>query len=428
MLSLDFSTLIEVSNEHGLSQDELGSQGEKLEQYLENIHARNQGFYNILDDGKTVEEIQRFANAARGKCENIVVLGIGGSALGAICLKQSLAHLYGKNNDNPNLHVVDNIDPTMLDELEDVIDLEKTMFITVTKSGSTPETLSLYYYFRNKLEEQDLAVREHMVFVTDPVNGMLRDIANEEGITAFSIPPNVGGRFSVLTPVGLFPAAMMGIDIKQLISGAKKMRESFLSKDFDKNLSFQLASAQYLLNQKGKTINVLMPYAQKLIRLADWYRQLLAESIGKAENENGEEVHVGITPVNALGATDQHSQAQLYNEGPNDKLIMFIEVDDLGEQKNIPILNPDRDTVKFLEGASFNDLIKVEKEATQQALVERDRPTMTINIDKVDENHIGQLFMLFEGATAFLGEFFNINAFDQPGVELAKKLTKEKLV
>ena len=427
MLSLDFSTLTEISDEHGLSQDELSSQSEKLEEYLENIHDRDQGFYDILDNEKVVEEIQRFADAARGKYENVVVLGIGGSALGAICLEQSLTHLYGENRDSPDLHVVDNIDPSMIDELEDVIDLESTMFITVTKSGSTPETLSLYYYFRNKLEEQDLAVREHMVFVTDPVDGMLRDIANEEGITTFSIPPNVGGRFSVLTPVGLLPAAIVGIDIKEIILGAKEMRERFLSKDFDQNLSFQLASVQYLLNQKDKTINVMMPYSQKLIRLSDWYRQLLAESIGKAENEDGEEVHVGITPVNALGATDQHSQAQLYNEGPNDKLIMFIEVGDLGEKKDIPVLNPDRETTEFLKGSSFNDLIKVEKEATQQALVERDRPTMTINIDKVDENHIGQLFMLFEGATAFLGEFFNINAFNQPGVELAKNLTKEKL-
>jgi glucose-6-phosphate isomerase len=427
MISLNFSTLEKISEEHGLSKDELNSQADKLSQYLENIDERNQGFYDIVDDTELAEEISNFATAAQGKFENVVVLGIGGSALGSICIKKSLTHLYGGDNNKPNLHVVDNIDPTMIRELEDVIDIEDTLFVTITKSGTTPETLSLYYYFRDKIEAQDLHIREHMVVITDPVEGMLRDIANQEGITSFNIPQNVGGRFSVLTPVGLFPAAMIGVDIKELLRGAQDMRDKALSDNFDENLSFKLASAQYLLNQKEKSVNVMMPYAQKLIRLADWYRQLLAESIGKAENEDGEEVHAGITPVSALGATDQHSQAQIYNEGPNDKLIMFIEVENLYKKMEIPVLNPDRETVEFLKGASFNELVKTEKEATQEALVERDRPTMTITIDQIDEYHLGQLFMLFEGATAFLGEFLNINAFNQPGVELAKDLTKEKL-
>ncbi|MFB6181613.1 MAG: glucose-6-phosphate isomerase [Candidatus Magasanikbacteria bacterium] len=427
MLSLDFSTIKQISNDHGLTSKEIKDQSDKLSQYLENIDDRDQGFYDIADNTELAEELQNFAQAAKGQFDDVVVLGIGGSALGSICIKQSLTHLYGENGNQPDLHVVDNIDPTMIRELDDVINIENTLFITVTKSGSTPETLSLYYYFRNRLEENDLHVREHMVFVTDPTEGMLRDVANEEGITAFDIPPNVGGRFSVLTPVGLLPAAMIGVDISKLLEGARDIRDKVLSSDFEENLSFQLATAQYKLNQKGKSINVMMPYAQKLIRLADWYRQLLAESIGKAETESGEEVHVGITPVNALGATDQHSQAQLYNEGPNDKLLMFIEVENLGEEMNIPVLHQEKETTEFLEGASFNELIKTEKEATQQALVERDRPTMTITIDKIDEYHLGQMFMLFEGATAFLGEFFDINAFNQPGVELAKDLTKEKL-
>ena len=404
MLSIDFSTLQDISNDHGLDSDEIRSQEYKIEDYLQSIKDRNRAFHTILDNDKVVDEINNFAESARDKYENVVVLGIGGSALGTICLKRSLTHLYGENEDNPDLYVVDNIDPSMIDELEDKIDLDKTLFITVTKSGSTPETLSLYYYFRNQLVESSLPVREHMVFITNPTEGLLRDTANRRGITTFDIPPNLGGRFSVLSPVGLLPAAMIGIDIDKLIEGAKDMREKYFSNEFEENLPFQLASVQYLLNQKGKSINVMMPYAQKLTRLSDWYRQLLAESIGKAEAESGEEVHVGITPVNALGTTDQHSQAQLYNEGPNDKLIMLIEVDNFATKKNIPVLDEDREEVEFLQDASFNDLIKLEKEATQQALVERDRPTVTISINRIDENHLGQLFMLFEGATAFLGE------------------------
>ncbi len=418
MLKLDLTTLGKISNDHGLTTEEIKATATSLSDYLQKIHARDQGFYSILDDQETVTRIKAFAQENASRYEHFVVLGIGGSSLGTICLQQSLTHLFKA----PKLHVLDNIDPAFLKELDDVIDYQKTLFIVVTKSGGTPEILSQYYYFRKNIEDHGLMPKDHLVFVTDPQNGHLREVANLEGIPAFDIQQNVGGRFSVLTPVGLLPAALIGLDIDSLLDGARSMRDKFLSENFDDNLPFQLAAIQYLLEQKGKTINVIMPYSQRLIRLADWYRQLLAESIGKKLNDQGQEVYTGITPVNALGVTDQHSQSQLYNDGPNDKLILFIEVQDLGPQLPIP-QNP----ITYLEGVSFNKLMNTEKKATEESLTENDRPNITIQIDKVSAETLGELFLLFEGATAFLGEFYGINAFDQPGVERSKVLTKELL-
>ena len=413
-----------------LEKEKFKSISKFLKSYLENIKKQNQGFHAVIDDQKTIKSIENFSQKFKGKFSHIVVLAIGGSALGTICLQQSLKHLYEnelKSGKFPKLHVLDNIDPALIQAIEDIIDYKKTLFIVVTKSGTTPETLAQYFYFRSKTDAKKLDPKKHFVFITDPKKGLLREIANKEKIPSFEVPENVGGRFSVLTPVGLLPASLIGINIKKLITGAKKMRQKFLSKSTEENLPFQLAAIQYSLNKKGKTITVLMPYSQKLIRLADWYRQLLAESIGKKLDNQGKAVNVGLTPVNALGVTDQHSQLQLYNEGPNDKLIIFIETLKNGPTLKIPLPKNSDSDINFLKNTTFNKLFQVEKIATEQVLTANNRPNITIQIDQVNEESLGELFMLFEGSIAFLGEFFNINAYDQPGVELSKVLTKKML-
>lgn len=428
MIELDITNLAKVRGADSLTADDISRYREKLGPFLANIHARGQGFYQVIDDKETLRNILRFAKNQRGKWQDIVILAIGGSALGTICLEQSLTHLFAKLHKKrrvPRLHVLDNIDPTLMREIQDVLDLKKTLFIVVTKSGNTPETLAQYFYFRKLCDAKKLKAKKHFVFVTDPEKGLLRKIAKDEGIATFDVPPNVGGRFSVQTAVGLLPAALIGINITKLIRGFTEMRDCFISPDPNQNLPFQQATIQYLMGTRGKTIHVLMPYAQKLIRFADWYRQLLAESIGKALNDQGEMVNIGLTPINALGATDQHSQSQLYNEGPNDKFFMFVEVNRFGPTVAIPNPYPADPSVAFLKKLSFNTLINLEKRGTADAYTKNGRPNMTIRIDTIDEKTLGQLMMLFEGATAFLGEFYNINAFDQPGVELSKNLTKE---
>lgn len=396
MLTLDTSNLYKIGKEHGLSQEELFPQKEKISEFLKKIEAKTQGFYKNLD--QPLAKINKFA--AHADYKHILVCGIGGSALGTICLQQSLTHLFK----TPKLYVLDNIDPSMLAEIDDVIDYSKTLFIIVTKSGTTIETMSQYYYFREKTKDKKLDSKKHFVFITDPEKGQLREIAIKEGITTFDIPENIGGRFSVLTPVSLLPAKLIGIDIEKLLAGARKQRDKFLSTT--DNPAFTLATIQYLLSQKNKDITVMMPYSQRLIRLADWYRQLLAESIGKTPE-------IGLTPINALGVTDQHSQLQLYNDGPNDKLIIFIEVENLGPEIKIP------------DGISFNQLMQIEKRATEESLTKSSRPNITIKLDSITEESLGELLMMLMGSVAFLGEFYGIDAFDQPGVELSKKLIKQ---
>lgn len=374
--------------------------GEKIQKYLDGIEARDQGFYKIVDN--SVDEILEYARSVEGKYDDIVVLGIGGSALGTICLQQSLKHLYRPKK----LHVLDNIDPALMRELDDIVDYSRTLIIVISKSGGTPETLSQYFYFKEKCD--------NFVFITGK-SGLLRETGEKEGVPMFDVPENVGGRFSVLTAVGLLPAALIGIDIKKLLEGARKMRDNFLSEELDKNLPFQIAQMQYEHGKKGRNMTVIMPYSQHLIKFADWYRQLLAESIGKTPD-------VGLTPINALGVTDQHSQSQLYMDGPDDKFFILIKVEDLGQELMIP-----DSEVDYLKGVSFNKLMHTEQQGTTDALTHNKKPNITLNVPKVDEENLGALFMLFEGATAFLGEFYGINAFDQPGVELSKKLTKELL-
>ncbi len=406
MIKLELENLPTTSQNH-----------RQITELLEKIHRRKQGFYSVIDNQNEIEKIKNFAKEKSTQFSHIVILGIGGSALGPICLSQSLKHLYQNDlqTTKPKLYVLDNIDPVMIEEIQDVIDLPKTLFIVITKSGTTAETLSQYFYFRSKTDAQSLNPKEHFVFITDPEKGLLRGIAQKENITCFEIPENVGGRFSVLTAVGLLPAALIGIDIDKLIGGATKMRDNFLNENQSENLAFQLAQIQYSLGKEGNNINVIMPYSQKLFRLADWYRQLLAESIGKTDK-------IGLTPVNALGATDQHSQLQLYNDGPNDKLIIFMEVEKLGSEIMIPDC-----PVEYLKGVSFNKLIATEKRGTQQSLTKNNRPNITIKIDEVCAYTMGELFMFFEGSIAFLGELYEIDAFDQPGVELSKQLTREML-
>lgn len=423
MISLNIDNLSRISTEHGLTNHELERIYQMLPKHLESIRSKDLGFYQTIDDHNIVSEIKKIVKEKSAQYQHIVVLGTGGSALGTICLKQSLTHLFKPCD----LHVLDNIDPVIIEEIKDIIDLSKTLFIVVTKSGSTPETISQFFYFKDLYKKTNYRIQDHFIFITDPKNGLLRQIAEKEQFLNFPVPENVGGRFSVLTAVGLLPAAMIGIDIDALLKGARNMRDQFLNKNAQKNMPFKLAVIQFLLAGKGKTINVMTPYAQKLIKFTDWYRQLLAESIGKKKNNKGKNVYTGITPVNALGTTDQHSQSQLYNEGPNDKLHMFIKVNKLTKKIKIPLPYPKEKSVSYLNGVTFNKLIEKEMEGTVKALTQNDRPNITLNIDRIDEQTLGELLMLFEASTAFLGELFNINAFDQPGVELSKKITKQLL-
>lgn len=436
MIQLRFDSIFSL-REFGLTKASYEAQLNKLPRFLEQFKSREQGFVDLPDDLEQVKAIEQYAAKVRGKFDHVVVLGIGGSALGVTCLMNALKHPYWNTlpkhkRKHPQMFVVDNVDPAMMAQIEDVINYKKTLFIVITKSGTTPETMSQYYYYRARMEKAAgmIMAKKHFVFVTDGAKGALRSIAQKDDIPCFTIPANVGGRFSVLSPVGLLPAALLGISLRKLLAGAKAMRSQFLDSRYVHNLPFQLATVQYLLQQEQNiSITVMMPYASALYSLADWYRQLLAESTGKSVTREGKKVLVGLTPIKALGVTDQHSQVQLYNEGPRDKFIVFLEVDSLyGKRLTIPSAKVTDPGLAYLKGVTMNELMAVEKRATERALHEYGRPTATIRVPKVDEEILGELFMLLEGSIAFLGEYYNIDAYNQPGVELAKIYTKKMLL
>ncbi len=407
-MKLRLDALIELGS-YGLPWAQVKDRKKQIPEFLARFQERNQGFPALGNVSPALARTKMLAEQYKGRFKDIVVLGIGGSALGVTCLRDALKGPYWNHHGQPRLFVLDNVDT--VGEVEALLDLDQTLFIVISKSGNTTETLAQYFYFKEKVS------KENFVFITDPEEGPLRQWSKSHGIPALDIPHNVGGRFSVLSSVGLFPALLLGIDVEELLRGANEMSKLFYSEELDLNLPFQWATVQYLLEwEHGIPMTVLMPYSTRLSTLADWYCQLLAESIGKEGK--------GLTPIRALGVTDQHSQLQLYNEGPTDKLFCFIQVEQNASPK-IPSI--DSREFGYLSGNSFHTLMNKELLGTRQALSEYKKPNVTVEIPEVNAYELGQLFMFFEASIAFLGEYYKINAFDQPGVELSKRITKQLL-
>lgn len=381
------------------------------------------------DQKDVVEEVLKAATEIRDNFDNFVVLGIGGSALGPLAVQTALNHLHYNElpkvqRGGPRLYILDNVDPERVAALLDIIEPEKTVFNVISKSGSTSETMAQFMIVYKMLQEKigsDYA--KHIIATTDAQKGNLIRIAKEEGYKIFIIPGGVGGRYSELSPVGLLPAAVCGIDIRELLAGAAYMDQKCEQDNVYQNPAYMLAVLQYLAMRRGKNISVMMPYADSLKYFADWYAQLWAESLGKRVDLNGEEVFAGQTPVKALGTTDQHSQVQLYTEGPVDKVVTFLGVGQYRKEVEIPKAFAEIPGISFLGGHTLGELITAEQLATEYALMKAQRLNFTLTLPEVNPFTVGQLIQLMEIQTAFVGELLNINAFDQPGVEEGKNAT-----
>ena len=381
------------------------------------------------DQEEVVQKIEETAAWVREEADAFVVLGIGGSALGPIAVHQALRHLnYNElpkeKRGGPRLYVLDNVDPERFAALRDVIDIKKTVFNVITKSGSTSETMSQLLIAVDLLKKtvgEDIS--RHLIATTDKAKGNLIKIARQENLTTFIVPDGVGGRFSELCPVGLVAAAVCGIDIRELLAGAAYMDELTKNEDLLQNPACVLGALQKAAMDRGMNIHVMMPYADSLKYISDWYAQLWAESLGKKFGLDGSVVHAGQTPVKALGVTDQHSQVQLYTEGPFDKVVTFLAVEKYRTVTNIPEGYPDIPDVHFLSGHTHNELIQAEQAATAYALTKSGHVNYTITLPQVNAFTVGELLYMFEVATAFTGELLAIDAFDQPGVEEGKKAT-----
>jgi glucose-6-phosphate isomerase len=434
-----------VVNYNNMMKERVGKQGisaaditklkKKISQAMKNIkQKRDDGmlwFMYLPYDAKTRDEIKKVAEAVKGKFENFVVLGIGGSALGTIALKTALKHpfynmLPADKRKAPRLFVMDNVDPETASALFDIIDIKKTVVNIISKSGATAETAAFMKILWKKIGTtcgRD-KLKDHVIMTTDKDKGSLRKLVNELGLISFPVPVNVGGRFSVLSPVGLLPLASIGVNIDELLKGAAYMDSLCSNDNIWKNPAYMRAILHYISDVKfGRKITVMMPYSNALKDVADWFAQLWAESLGKKLSNDGKTVHEGLTPVKALGATDQHSQCQLYMEGPFDKVTTFIKVDKFNQDIKMPDNFNDDEGVAYLSGKNMSRLLNAEQKATEMAMTKNLRPSMTITLPGISEFNLGQLIYMLEVETAFIGELYNINAFDQPGVELGKILT-----
>ncbi len=430
-IRVDYNNMLTTSvGEYGIDPAALDAMRLEMEAALEGVNAKHSELrWRKLHTSEraNLDSIRQTAEWVRNSCECFVVLGIGGSALGPIALHQALCHLHhnelprAKRN-APKLYVEDNIDPERMCALLDVIDLDRTIFNVITKSGSTSETMSQLLIITRLLLDRygEDGLKEHIIATTDKEKGNLIGIARQYGLRTFIVPDGVGGRFSELCPVGLLPACVCGADIEKLLDGAAFMDELCSAEDVMKNPALVCAALEVLAMRSGANISVLMPYADSLKFMADWYAQLWAESLGKKKQEAGRVIRFGQTPVKALGVTDQHSQVQIYTDGPFDKTITFLRVERYRCEYVIPHSFDAIPSVAFLSGHTLNELITAECMATEHAVTVSGHMNKTICIPEVNEFTIGQLIMLFELQTAFAGELLGIDAFDQPGVEEGK--------
>ena len=435
-IRIDYNNMMSefIGEEQGFTDKELSAAKSVAESAFKSVSEnRGKGMTGWTElpynQREIVADINETAKAIRKRFDNFVVFGIGGSALGPIAVFQSLCHLRHnelprKIRKAPKLYVEDNVDPERMASLLGILDLEKTVFNVVTKSGATSETMSQYLIIIDILKAKfgDKA-KEHIIATTSANKGNLIKIAKAEGFKTFYIPDGVGGRFSELCPVGLLPAAVLGVDIKAMLDGAAFMDKLCRSKDFRKNPALVSALLQFLSMKKGKNISVMMPYADSLKYIADWYCQLWGESLGKSTDKNGNTVYAGQTPVKALGVTDQHSQIQLYREGPFDKVITFIAVEKFRADVTISEGCKDFPDVSFLCGHTLSELINSERKATEYALTTAHRLNYTIILPEVNAFTVGELLYYFELETAYTGAMLNIDAFNQPGVEGGKNAT-----
>ncbi|NLX12107.1 MAG: glucose-6-phosphate isomerase [Phycisphaerales bacterium] len=423
--------------DHGLTEEQIGQLTPRTAEILQEIATeRKQGQHRFRDlphEKPQLDEIKQIVEDYRDSTDNLIVLGIGGSALGNIAVQSALNPLTynllpNHQRRGPRLFVLDNVDPVYFEAVMQLVEdqWDRTLVNVISKSGETAETSAQFLIVRDRLikalDEEE--ARKRFVVTTDASKGTMREIVDREGYRSLTVPEGVGGRFSVLSPVGLLSAAFCGIDLDTLLAGAAAMDEAVSNPDPQANPAATLAMIHHLYMQRSKRIHVMMPYSQQLRDMADWYRQIWAESLGKIRP--ADKVCVGPTPIKALGATDQHSQVQLYREGPNDKVFTFLEVNEFDCDTIIPMAFEGVEAMEYLgrsDEGTLGGLLSAEKRATELALLASQRPSLTIRFPQINERSVGEFIYLYESVIPIMGKLMAINPYDQPAVELGKLLT-----
>ena len=399
---------------------------------IKNPSKEAKAYFDLVLNPEGLDEIKEYANYVASNFENFVVLGIGGSALGARAIFSALTNMNHKKNkifrkNRPNWFIRDSINPDKFLSLLEIIDCKKTMFCVVTKSGGTLETLTQLTLVIERLKKElGENYTKNICAITANKDGKLNKWAVQNKVKTFYFSTDVSGRFSVLSAVGLLPAAVVGADIDKILSGAKDMLLSAKNEELLKNPALYGATLQKILMEKGLNISYLMPYADNLKVLSEWYCQLWAESLGKKLDYNGVSKYVGQTPVRALGTVDQHSQLQLCLEGKYDKVMTFIRVTNFHNDAIIPDLKNGL-LDDYVANKKLSDILNTSQEATEKAMFERGRVSRTIVVDSVDEYVMGNLMMFFMLETSFTGALLGLNTYNQPSVELIKINIKKML-
>jgi glucose-6-phosphate isomerase len=381
------------------------------------------GYYTLPEDKQMLQEIKDFvANYGFDAIKNIVVIGIGGSSLGTKAIDYMLSHTANRNN--KNLIFMENVDPNEIERNLKDVKLQESFFIMISKSGGTIETTSHVKYIVDKygISFDSPAFVKHFAIITDPFSP-LDKFAKEHTLTTFHLPLNVGGRFSVFTPVGLLPLTILGYDIERLLEGAALLKSSFFAK---KEHAMVEKAYYYAKNWERLPINVLFSYSSSFRYFNDWYVQLWGESLGKIDRDGN---RVGLTPIGLVGSIDQHSFLQLIIEGPLNKTVTMIKVEDFGNDMTIPdITIPHLEKTNFINNHTFNSLINAQCDATMQSIKEQGVDVDMITLERLDEKSAGEMIFYYELLTSITGYFLNVNTYDQPGVELGKVILKEKFV
>lgn len=418
----------------GVSNEELHALVGKLE------HARSAllsarktgelGFFDVPAARPSHRKMRSLLNGLDKEVHTLVSIGIGGSALGAQALLKALKGI--EKSRARTFKVVfagDATDPQALHDVIESVDWNSACLNIISKSGGTLEPMSTFVLLRDRLYKAVGKKKgaKRIICTTDAEKGTLLDIAHREGYETLPVPDNVGGRFSVLTEVGMLAAMAAGVNVVDLWDGAKEENDRFWKKQPMQNVPMLYAGLQYLLYRKGKPLSVMMPYAERLSLIGSWYRQLWAESLGKKVDRKGRVVSVGPTPIAATGPADQHSQIQLYNEGPNDKIITFIEIDRFENDYRLGDPYPDIENVNYFAGSKFAEIVHYERQGTAEALTQNARPNGTLALPNLRAESLGCYLQAMMCATAVMGELFDINAFDQPGVEDGKVNIKRLL-
>ncbi|MCX7759672.1 MAG: glucose-6-phosphate isomerase [Hydrogenothermaceae bacterium] len=416
MIKIDYSNV--MSEKLGEREGILVQEIEAYRQIILDLHKeiynrKDKDFYFMNLPFQDISKIKETARKIKENFDCFVVVGIGGSALGNQTVQDAVNGLDYNLKNFPKFYVLDNVDPEKFALVMDQIDVRKTIFNVITKSGSTVETVANFLIVLDMLKTViGDNWKRHIIITTDPEKGFLRKFANQEGIESFDIPPNLGGRFSVLSNVGLLSAAVCGIDIDELLEGAKYGYQ-LCEKSIDPfgNPAYLIGLIHYIANvKKGKTISVMMAYSERLSSFVNWYRQLWAESLGKEG--------LGQTPVKSIGSIDQHSQIQLYIDGPKDKIVTFLNIEE--SFRDFEITGDIPTDLEYLKGKTLKQILDIELEGTKAALVKAKVPNLTITLDKPSPFNIGLLIYLYEMATGFSGLLYKVNPFDQPAVEEGK--------